>query len=326
MSRHILLAAAFASGGVPVLAEGFNTLTGDAPLVIAHRGASAYLPEHTLGAYELAIRMGADIVEPDVQLTSDGALVAMHDTELTRTTDVASVFAPRNGGYKVSDFTLAEIRTLTVMPTVPASTSYPGFTPSGPDAFKVPRLSEVLDFVKAHNAVSDDMIGVYPESKTPNRSELSRKIVDALNAAGFTTADQSTYLQSFSHAGADEMAQYQSTLGMDLPVAALGAAVGDKGAFGVLDYTTDTTSSLEALSQFAGGVGVSLDSPSLTEDFIKSAHAHGLEVHGWTFRPKSIEVARGRFGTYFDMGMDAVFTDYPDLAVQVRSEFADSVR
>lgn len=150
MSRHILLAAAFVFGAVAVSADGFSTLDGDAPLVIAHRGASAYLPEHTLAGYELAIRMGADIVEPDVQLTSDGALVAMHDTELTHTTDVVSVFAPRNGGDKVSDFTLAEIRTLTVMPTSPASTGHPGFTPSGPDAFKVPTLREVLDLVTAH--------------------------------------------------------------------------------------------------------------------------------------------------------------------------------
>lgn len=326
MFHHILLAAAFVIGAVPVSAQSFGTLSGEAPLVIAHRGASAYLPEHTLAGYELAIRMRADIVEPDVQLTADGALVAMHDTDLTRSTDVASIFAPRNGGYYVSDFTLAEIKTLTVTPTGPASTSYPGFTPSSPDAFKVPTLSEVLDLVTAHNAASGDTIGVYPESKTPNRPELSRKIVDALNDAGFTAAEQRTYLQSFSHACAQEMAQYQSTLGMDLPVAALGAAVGDKGAFGVLDYTTDRTSSLEALSQFAGGVGVSLDSPSLTEDFIKSAHAHGLEVHGWTFRPNSIEEARARFTQYFAMGMDAVFTDYPDLAVQVRSEFAESIR
>ncbi|MEI4233616.1 glycerophosphodiester phosphodiesterase family protein [Roseovarius sp. D22-M7] len=326
MLRHILLATALVFGAVPVSAQSFSTLSGHAPLVIAHRGASAYLPEHTLGAYELAIRMGADIVEPDVQLTADGALVAMHDTDLTRTTDVASIFAPRNDAYNVSDFTLAEIKTLTVTPTGPASTDHLGFTPGSRDAFKVPTLREVLDFVTAHNAASGDAIGVYPESKTPNRSELSRKIVDALNAAGFTTADQSTYLQSFSHAGAEEMARYQNTLGMDLPVAALGAAVGDKGAFGVRDYTTDRTSSLEALAQFAGGVGVSLDSPSLTEDFIESAHAHGLEVHGWTFRPKSIAEARARFAPYFAMGMDAVFTDYPDLAVQVRTEFAESIR
>jgi glycerophosphoryl diester phosphodiesterase len=325
MFRYVFLAATLACGASTVSAATLNTLSGEAPLVIAHRGASAYLPEHTLGGYELAIQMGADIVEPDVGLTSDGELVAMHDGTLGRTTNVADIFAPRNGGYAVSDFTLAEIKTLTVTPTGPASTSYPGFTPSSPDAFKVPTLSEVLDLVNAHNTATGDRIGVYPESKTPNRSELSRKIVDTLNAAGFTDADQNSYMQAFSHAGAEEMATYQTTLGMDLSVAALGAAVGDSGAFGVYDYTTGSISSLEALSLFADGVGVSLSSSSLSKQFIESAHALGLEVHGWTFRPTSIEQARTQFGMYFDMGMDAVFTDYPDLGVQVRSEFATPV-
>ena len=100
------------------------------PQVIAHRGASGYLPEHTLGGYELAIKMGADFIEPDLQISKDGALVAIHDDTLQRTTNVTSLFAQRNGGYKVADFTLAEIKTLTVLPTGTGKTSYPGFTPS----------------------------------------------------------------------------------------------------------------------------------------------------------------------------------------------------
>ena len=79
------------------------------PQVIAHRGASGYLPEHTLGGYELAIRMGADFIEPDLQITKDGALVAIHDDTLNRTTNVATLFAQRNGGYKVSDLSLIHI-------------------------------------------------------------------------------------------------------------------------------------------------------------------------------------------------------------------------
>lgn len=325
MIRAYFLAAALAAGAMPLSAAPFTTLSGQAPQIIAHRGASAYLPEHTLGGYELAIRMGADIVEPDVQLTRDGALVAMHDTTLNRTTNAATLFAPRNGGYAVSDFDLDEIKMLTVTPFGPASDTFPGFTPSMPDAFKVPTLKEVLDFVNAHNSLTGDKIGVYPESKTPNRPELSRKIVDAMLEAGFTGRDQNTYLQTFSHLGALEMAEYQAGLGMHLPIAALGAAVGTPGAFGVYDFTTATVSSLESLSLFASGVGVSLGSPSLTAEFIASAHSFDLEVHGWTFRPTTIEAARAQFGTYFAMGMDAVFTDYPDLGVQVRTELTAPV-
>ena len=100
------------------------------PQVIAHRGASGYLPEHTLAGYELAVRMGSDYIEPDLQLTRDNQLVAMHDDTLQRTTNVASLFAQRNGAYRVADFTLAEIKTLTVQPAnATAKTTYPGFTP-----------------------------------------------------------------------------------------------------------------------------------------------------------------------------------------------------
>lgn len=135
----------------------WNTLTAEAPIVVAHRGASGYLPEETLGSYELAIKLGADHIEPDVQMTRDGALVAMHDTTLTRTTNVADLFAPRDGSYRVGDFTLAEIRHLTVKPTGALSrpdSTYPGFTPSMADPYTVPTLDEVLVFLRDHNTAN----------------------------------------------------------------------------------------------------------------------------------------------------------------------------
>ncbi|SEA51901.1 glycerophosphodiester phosphodiesterase family protein [Rubrimonas cliftonensis] len=317
---RLMLAAAAASAlmaAAPAGATAFNTLSGAAPQVIGHRGAPAYLPEHTLGGYELAIAMGADIVEPDVQLTSDGFLVAMHDTTLTRTTNVEALFAPRNGTYNVSDFTLAEIKTLTVEPTGPASTTYPGFTPSSPEPFMVPTLGEVLDFVNAHNAATGDKIGVYPESKVPNRSELSVKIVEELQAKGFVNRDQNSYIQTFSHDGAREIYALQNLLGMDNAVAALGAAVFDGSVYGVFDFTNNTVTPLEEVATFAHGVGVTLGSPNLDAGFFAAAHALGLEVHGWTFRPTSIEAAETLFGQYIALGMDAMFTDYPDLGRQV---------
>ena len=121
------------------------------PLVVAHRGASGYLPEHTLAGYELAVRLGADYIEPDLQLTRDGVLVAMHDETLQRTTNVASLFVARNGGYKVADFTLAEVKTLTVTPTGTGKTSYPGFTPASPE-LRVPTFDEVIALAKAQSA------------------------------------------------------------------------------------------------------------------------------------------------------------------------------
>jgi glycerophosphoryl diester phosphodiesterase len=100
------------------------------------------------------VKFGADYIEPDLQLTKDGVLVAMHDDTLTRTTDVATLYAQRNGNYRVSDFTLAEIKTLTVKPVGTASTSYPGFTPSMADPFKIPTFQEVIDLARQLSASS----------------------------------------------------------------------------------------------------------------------------------------------------------------------------
>ncbi len=307
----------------PAVAASFNTLSGAAPLVIGHRGASAYLPEHTLAAYELAIQMGADIVEPDVQLTADGALVAMHDTTLTRTTNVETLF-PGRDSYAVSAFTLAEIQTLTARPTGPAGESFPGFTPSMENPFRVPTLDEVLDFVNKHNTETGDAIGVYPESKVPNRPELNAKIVAAMKDKGFVSRDQNSYIQTFSHEGAREIDQLQKDAGIDNAVAALGAAVFDADAalYGVFDFTTRTVTPLSDVAIFADGVGVTLGSPALDAGFVSSAHALGLEVHGWTFRPADLAAARDLFGLYAALGMDAFFTDNPDLGRIVVDETA----
>jgi len=131
--RGLLLAAFIPAAVAPAAtAATFPTLTGAAPLVIAHRGASGYLTEHSLASYELAMRMGADIIEPDLQLTRDGHLIAFHDASLLNDnpdgpalTDIADRFAPRNGGYLVQDFDLTEIQSLTTYPRLAAGTEYP---------------------------------------------------------------------------------------------------------------------------------------------------------------------------------------------------------
>ena len=123
-------------------------LDGAAPLVLAHRGASGYLPEHTLGGYELAVKLGADYIEPDLQLSKDGFLVAMHDDTLTRTTNAQTLF-PGRASYAVSEFTLAELKTMTVNPVGTASTTYPGFTPTSPDPFRIPTFQEVINLARS---------------------------------------------------------------------------------------------------------------------------------------------------------------------------------
>jgi len=322
MYRSIVTGAALAVAlATPSLAATYNTLSGEAPVVIAHRGASGYLPEHTLAGYELAIKLGADIVEPDLQTTADGYLVAMHDSTLNRTTNVETLLGMRNGGYKVSDYTLAEIKQLTVEPYAStASTTYPGYTPSMADPFKVPTFQEVLAFVNAHNTASGEKIGVYPEAKTPNSTAMNQQILNELQAAGFTKPEDGAILQTFSHAGAAELAALQDAMGMDNTIAALGYAVSTGAGFALYDATTGDSNLLSDLALFADGLGVSLGSPDLSADFIAAAHDLGLVVHGWSFSKSDRDAAYAEYEKWVDAGIDGIFTNYTDLAVDYLHE------
>ncbi|XDA96998.1 glycerophosphodiester phosphodiesterase family protein [Sulfitobacter sp. LCG007] len=322
LATAAVAALAFAA---PSIAATYNTLDGNAPKVIAHRGASGYLPEHTLAAYELAIKMGADIVEPDLQTTSDGVLVAMHDSTLTRTTNVEALFAPRNGGYKVSDFTLDEIKSLTVEPSsATASTSYPGYTPSMGDPFKVPTFKEVMALVNAHNSAAGDDIGIYPEAKTPNSTGMNTQILAEMKTYGFTKRSDNGIIQTFSHAGARELSEMQDVLGMDNAIAALGYVRKTGDVYGVYDATTGLISSLEDLALFADGVGVNLGY-DLDANFIAQAHALGLVVHGWTFNRSETDSANAQYAQWLDAGMDGFFTNYTDLAVEFLADQVNPV-
>lgn len=312
--RFAALAAvsAFAALAPAAHAATYNTLTGEAPIVVAHRGASGYLPEETLGGYELAIKLGADYIEPDVQMTSDGHLVAMHDTTLNRTTDAADLFAPRNGGYRVGDFTLAEIKQLTVKPTGALSgdaSPHADFTPSMADPYKVPTLDEVLGYLKAYNTANGTSVGIYPEAKAPFNAEKESKIIASLKANGFTTAADKVILQSFAHESVVNLTSLLETNGMEAEIAQLGSVRLEDGVYGVAG--TDGFNTLEVLASVADGVGVSYT--GITEAFIKAAHDLGLKVHAYTFRPLSEGEAFAMIQPMLDWGLDGFFTDYTDF-------------
>ena len=295
--------------------------TTPAPIVIAHRGASGYLPEHTLGGYELAIKLKADYIEPDLQFTQDGKLVAMHDDTLNRTTNVATLFAQRNGGYKVSDFTLAEIKTLTVVPAGTASATYPGFTPSMAEPYRVPTFDEFLAFAKKHPSV-----GIYPEAKQADPA-MEDAILAALKANGYTAADSKVFVQSFSDATVRSLKVKQNAQGTKVPLVLLGAAVMDNGVakMGVIGGTGITKLELADVASFANGIGVVINYDAagypITKAFIDQAHAAGLKVHGWTFAMADATKAPAEYRKYLDMGMDGMFSNYSDLAVQARDAF-----
>ena len=186
----------------------YPTLNGDTPLVIGHRGASGYRPDHTLESYKLAIDMGADFIEPDLVATKDGVLVARHEPNITGTTDVATrpEFASRKTtknvdgvneeGWFVSDFTLAELKTLrAVQPLSDRDQSFNG-------KFQIPTFEEVLDLAKAEGTKAGRTVGVYPETKHPTfHSKLGLPLEDRLLAVlakyGYTTKASPVIVQSF---------------------------------------------------------------------------------------------------------------------------------
>ncbi|MDR6155990.1 glycerophosphoryl diester phosphodiesterase [Acidovorax delafieldii] len=294
------------------------------PQVIAHRGASGYLPEHTLGGYELAIRMGADFIEPDLQITKDGALVAIHDDTLNRTTNVATLFAQRNGGYKVSDFTLAEIKTLTVVPTGTGKASYPGFTPSSANAFAVPTFQEVVDLAKKQSSTAGREVGIYPEAKQADPA-MEDGILKTLAANGYN-ATSKVFIQSFSDAMLRSLRTKQVAQNNKMPLILLGVATtaaDGTARMGVTGATGVQALALKDVAAFTEGVGVLINNTTypVTKSFIDQAHAAGLKVHGWTFAQADAAPAAAEFRKYLDMGMDGMFANYPDLAVTARNAY-----
>ncbi|WP_440108130.1 glycerophosphodiester phosphodiesterase [Acidovorax sp. BL-A-41-H1] len=186
----------------------YPTLDGSKPLVIGHRGASGYLPEHTLESYRRAVELGADFIEPDLVATKDGVLVARHEPNITSTTDVSTrpEFASRKTkkvvdgveeeGWFASDFTLAEIKTLrAVQPMAERDQSFNG-------RFQIPTLEEVLDLAKAEGTKAGRTVGVYPETKHPTYHvnlglQLEDRLLAILAKYGYTTKASPVIVQSF---------------------------------------------------------------------------------------------------------------------------------
>ena len=186
----------------------YPTLNGDKPLVIGHRGTAGYRPDHTLEGYKLAIDMGADFIEPDLVATKDGVLVARHEPNITGTTDVSTrpEFASRKTkkvvdgveeeGWFVTDFTLAELKTLRAIQPLPdRDQSYNG-------KFQIPTFEEVLDLAKTEGAKAGRTVGVYPETKHPTYHvkqglPLEDRLLAILAKYGYTSKSSPVIIQSF---------------------------------------------------------------------------------------------------------------------------------
>ncbi len=204
----LVVSAALLFGSVSAEAITWNTLNGQAPLVIGHRGATGYLPEHTLESYKLAIALGADVIEPDLVSTKDGVLIARHEPMLSGTTNVASIakFANRKRTSVIdgvsytdwfsTDFTLAEIKELRAIERVADRNQ------KFNNAFEIVTLQEVIDLAKKETVRTGRTISIYPETKHPTWHNLEGKpldvaLVTVLNAAGWTKKTDPVFIQSF---------------------------------------------------------------------------------------------------------------------------------
>ena len=295
------------------------------PIVIAHRGASGHRPEHTLEAYRLAVEMGADFIEPDLVSTKDGALIARHENEISGTTDVADRFPDRKssktidgqslGGWFTEDFTLAEIKTLRARERLPfRSHDYDG-------RFQIPTFDEVIALARQLGATRGRPVGIYPETKHPTyfrgiKLPLEEPLLASLEKQGWNTRDAPVFIQSFEQANLRELRKKTKVRLVQL--AATPALVSE--------------AALKDVASYADGLGPekrlvipvnpdgSLGTPT---DVVARAHALGLVVHVWTVRvePQFLPAgykgnALAEFEQLRQLGVDGVFTDFPDLGVK----------
>jgi glycerophosphoryl diester phosphodiesterase len=287
------------------------------PFVIAHRGASGYVPEHTLPGYFIAIQQGADYVEPDLVITRDGVLVARHENEIGSTTDVAThpEFASRKAtkridgrevsGWFTEDFTLAELKTLRARERLPdlRSTRYDG-------QFQIPTFDEVLELVatadrqraeiaRAAGLPTPPRIGVYPETKHPSYFaglglHFDERMLAALTHHGYTRRTDPICLQSFEVGNLRELRRKT-----DLPLVQLVEASGQPYDFtqardprSYADLMTDA--GLREIATYADAIGpfkgmiVSYQSGQPEDTGLaRRARAAGLGVHVWTLRAEN---------------------------------------
>jgi len=327
------------------------------PLIIAHRGASGYRPEHTLESYRLAIRLGADYIEPDLVSTRDGALVARHENEISGTTDVAEhpAFAARRTtkqvdgvavtGWFTEDFTLAELRTLRAterLPEVrPQNRIFDG-------RFEIPTFQEILDLARTESQRLGRPIGVYPETKHPSYFAsiglpLEEPLVAELVANGLDSSQAPVLIQSFEVGNLVKLSRMTGARLIQL-LDSVGAPIDSPSIDGSPSYADLTSpAGLTSIAKYAYGIGADKDllvpwGPGdellPARPVVDNAHEAGLAVHAWTFRaenrflPVDFRIgtdpdARGDIVTEYELflrlGIDGLFTDHPDTAVAARA-------
>lgn len=323
-----------------------STARNGLPLVIGHRGAPAYRPEHTLASYALAADLGVDFIEPDLVSTKDGVLVARHENEISGTSDVAQKFPGRKSrktvdgksieGYFTEDFTLAEIKTLRARERLP-------FRNQGWNGlYEIPTFQEVVDLAKRKSQERGRVIGIYPETKHPSyfRSiglALEPLLVEVLAANGYSESSAPVFIQSFEVQNLKDLSRLTKVRLVQLMESERArpydfVVAGDRRTYGDLM----TPAALAEIAAYAQGIGPSkrsilpqgadkaLQKPTA---LVSDAHRAGLLVHPYTFRDEPEFLAPDyrldpikEYLQFFELGVDGVFSDAGDTALRARSQ------
>mgnify|MGYP000870219424 CR=1 FL=1 len=304
-----------------------------APLVIAHRGASGYLPEHTLEAKAYAHALGADYIEQDLVLSKDDVPVVLHDIHLDTTTDVAQRFPDRkraDGRYYALDFTVAEMKQLRATERFNVKTGervYPRRFPLGKSAFLISTLEEELQLIQGLNEATGRKAGIYPELKQPawhrqQGRDLSRVVLPILARYGYATKADPCFLQCFE---LTEVRRLRGELGWQGRLVML-VGGGRKGEDGTDYDQLCTASGLRELARVADGIGPSLgrlvswtagESSARLTPLARLVQAEKLALHPYTVRaddlPKACPSLDALHAALFrELRVDGVFTDFPD--------------
>lgn len=291
------------------------------PLVIAHRGASGYLPEHTLSAKALAFGMGADALEQDLVLSRDGIPVVLHDVQIDTVTDVARRFPDRHredGRFYAIDFTVAELRQLAVIERISLKTgkpAFPGRYPPGDSTFRIVTFEEELQFIRGLSKSTGRPVGIYPELKQPKwhreqGKDLAAAVLPLLANYGYAAKADPCHVQCFEF---EELRRVRGELGF-------------KGRLVYLFGAEPKEPTLAEVARVVDGIGPSIkavvdagpDGAARPTDLVRRAHALGLVVHPYTARADELpKWARTIDDVHrqvlVEAGADGLFTDFPDL-------------
>ena len=305
-------------------------------VVVAHRGASGYLPEHTLEGVAMAHAWGVDYIEPDIVLTKDNHPIVLHDIHLDTTTDVSQKFPRKkrkNGRFYAVDFTLSEIKTLNVHERISLKTKKKVFKKRFPLAdshFEVPTLVEFIELVQGLNKTTGKKVGIYPELKKPefhqkHGKDIAKIVLKVLTQYGYNKQDAPIYVQCFYP---PTLKRLRQKLGAKMPLIALIAQ--NSWEESSWDYSSlQTEEGIKEIASYVNGMGpytkqlYSLDNTDrpIPTKLVSYAKKYGLKIHPYTHRvdqlPKGFRSSKEFFNFFYkQLEVDGIFSDFGDVALR----------